>query len=107
VIGLGGGRGFAFVESYFPGNLVNNGGSPKDGALSTLQLAAMSTDVDNASCGHKLQPYLLRRLVFSRRQCNGRLMGSANKLFKDSRTCPLCEISLSEPDVPVSREGRG
>jgi hypothetical protein len=37
--------------------------SEGDGALSALQLAAMSTDTVNAGGCHKLQSHLLRRLV--------------------------------------------
>jgi hypothetical protein len=56
------------ATSYQGTTATSEGGERGDGALSALQLAAMSTDVVDAGCCHKLQSYLLRRLVTPRTQ---------------------------------------
>jgi len=67
-----------------------------DGPAFALQFASMSPVSYISGCGHQLQSYILCGLVWE--SC-AVLMRSANKLFNESRTCPLCEIALPEPDV--------
>lgn len=67
-----------------------------DGSDFAMQFASMSTSFDHTGRGHKLQSYILCRLVCSPLTPTEE---SANKLFTDSRTCPLCELALGEPDV--------